>query len=193
MPAPKVDGDEATLVPSFEGMDSDKGLSRLEMMGLLGSGLVGTALGFSTNINEAVAKETAATSADVGKITTISPTNDTRGIVAPRAFLDTVRASWLWAQSSGTHRITQTISVPTRNVMFLIALAKYQGFSGAGHAKAFVRQSCTRSSSDQILCGLADNANTATSAGFIPNCTSITFEVEVNNAFGYGVWVVLYL
>jgi hypothetical protein len=192
MPAPKVDGDEATLVPSFEGMDSDKGLSRLEMMGLLGSGLVGTALGFSTNINEAVAKETAATSADVGKITTISPTNDTRGIVAPRAFLDTVRASWLWAQSSGTHRITQTISVPTRNVMFLIAWAKYQGFSGAGHAKAFVRQSCTRSG-DQVLCGFQPDPNTATSAGFIQSCTSITFEVEVNNAFGYGVWVVLYL
>jgi hypothetical protein len=194
MPAPK-DSAETTLEPSFEGVDSDKGISRLEMMGLLGSGLAGTALGFSSNIGAAQAKENVAESDDAGEIQTIaSPKQaNTKGIVTTQAWLDTVRTSWLWAQSSGTHRVTQTIGIPTRNVMFLIALAKYQGFSGAGHAKAFVRQSCTRSSSDQILCGLADNANTATSAGFIPNCTSITFEVEVNNAYGYGVWVVLYL
>jgi hypothetical protein len=194
VPAQK-DAEGAPLEPSFEGVVGDKGISRLEMMGLLGSGLVGTALGFSSNIEEVVAKETVAKSGDAGEITTIaSPTKaNAKGIVAPQAWLDTVRTSWLWAQSSGTHRITQTIGIPTRNVLVLIALAKYQGFSGSGHAKAFIRQSCSRNSSDQILCGVEPDPNTATSAGIIRKCTSITFEVEVNNAFGYGVWVVLYL
>jgi hypothetical protein len=192
MPAPK-DGDGTTLEPSFEGVDSDKGISRLEMMGLLGSGLVGTALGFSTNINEAVAKETAAKSGDAGEIT-ISPTNNTRGIVGQRASLDFARAGWLWSRDpSGTRAQQSQIAIPTRDVVFLIALAKYQRFSDPGHAKAFVRRSCSRVSPDQVLCGLEDNPDLATSADFIQNCTSITFEVEVNNAFGYGVWVVLYL
>jgi hypothetical protein len=81
----------------------------------------------------------------------------------------------------------------TRNVLFLIALAKYQGVSGSGHAKAFVREFCARRSSDQVLCGVEDNPDLATSAGIIENCQSMTFEVEVNSAFGYGVWIVHYL
>jgi hypothetical protein len=77
-------------------------------------------------------------------------------------------------------------------VIVLIALAKYQGFSGAGYAKPFIRQSCT-ASGDQVLCGLEEDVDTALSVEYIPNCISITFEVEVNNAFGYDVWIVLYL
>jgi hypothetical protein len=101
--------------------------------------------------------------------------------------IENVRWAWFWARSGGTNSATQTIGIPTQNVIAQASLSKVDG---AGSAKAFIRQYCYMHSPDQRLCAVSPNADDAPSVATINNCTSVTFEVQVNNAYGYGTGLV---
>lgn|SRR5215211_2283140 len=97
--------------------------------------------------------------------------------------IENVTWAWLWARSGGRRSASITIGLPTRNVVAQTSLSKVEG---EGSAKAFIRQYCYMHSPDQRLCALSPNADDAPSVATIYNCTSVTFELEVNNAYGYG-------
>jgi hypothetical protein len=101
--------------------------------------------------------------------------------------IDNVTWAWFWARSGGTFSATRTIALPTRNVVAYASLSKVDG---AGSAKSFIRQYCYMISPDQRLCAVSPNADDASSVATINNCTSVTFEVQVNNAYGYGTGLV---
>ena len=103
--------------------------------------------------------------------------------------IDYINWAWFWARSSGTHSSTITVNVPNRNVDAFASLSRV---SGEGSAKAFIRKYCYQHSSDQILCPFYSNEDNAPSVVYIPNCRSVTFEVRVNDMFGYGIGLVFY-
>jgi hypothetical protein len=98
-----------------------------------------------------------------------------------------IRWLWLWAVSSGTHSSTYSVEVPNKTVIAQISLARV---SGIGSAKAFIRQYCSQRSSDQIVCAFEPNPDDAPSVIKIDNATTITFEVQVKNMFGYATAMV---
>src|SRR5919112_5257876 len=94
---------------------------------------------------------------------------------------------WSGGRSGEIFSATRTIALPTRNVVAHASLSKVDG---AGSAKSFIRQYCYMISPDQRLCAVSPNADDASSVATINNCTSVTFEVQVNNAYGYGTGLV---
>jgi hypothetical protein len=98
-----------------------------------------------------------------------------------------IRWVWLWAVSSGTLSSTYSVGIPNKTVIAQISLARV---SGNGSAKAFIREYCYQHSSDQILCAFEPNPDDAPSVIKINNATTITFEVQVNNMYGYATGMV---
>jgi hypothetical protein len=91
----------------------------------------------------------------------------------------------LWAfHPSGRFSWSVTVGTPVgRPVLGEVSLARV---AGSGHAKAFIRQRCDRVSPDQVQCGISINPDEARSVERGTTISSLTFEVEVNRAYGWA-------
>src|SRR2546428_1571448 len=95
----------------------------------------------------------------------------------------------MWAISSGTFSWTATVGIPTRTVTAQASLARVDG---RGSAKAFIRSYCYQHSSDQVLCPVSPDADSADSVVDIYNAISVTFEVQVRDAYAYATGLVFF-
>jgi hypothetical protein len=89
---------------------------------------------------------------------------------------------WMW--TSGTFSVTVTMRLdPARRYLVTGALT---GKSGSDYGQVFISMLCTRSSSDQILCGIRDDPSDPPSwnianlgiVEFVQNATRVTVKLR---------------